>query len=146
MSLLLWLGATLSVLSLLCVLHNVYWSLQEVMCPTHLDHPFLSVFLPLKSIPREPALHFIRWAKARRQFWRQVLSGGLLVVVIDSWRSHIIGIFELNGLWLTIPATIYLVWNSVADARTINATRLLPAELLAVELARQQLDAYREAH
>lgn len=147
MNFLLWLGATLSVLSLLCVLHNVYWALQEVMCPTHLDHPFLSVFLPLSRIPREPALHFIRWAKARRQFWRQattLIPFGILVV--DSWRAHIIGVFTLTGLWLTIPTTIYLVWNSVADARTINATRLLPEELLAVELARQQLDAYRETH
>lgn len=144
---LLWLGAIASVLAGLCILHNIYWSLQEVMCPTHLDHPFLSVFLPLSRIPREPQLHFIRWAKARRQFWRQALSLGLCIMVVDSWRAHIIGIFAFNGLWLSIPATIFIVWNSLGDARTINAVRQLPDELKAVELARRQSNGYaREAH
>jgi hypothetical protein len=142
----LWAGLILSVLAGLCALHNVYWSLHEVMCPTHLDHPFLSVFLPLSRIPRVPELHFVRWAKARRQFWRQALTCGLCIVAVDSWRSHLIGVFELNGLWLTIPVTAYLLWNALADARTISATRRLPEELEAVELARVLLDRSKADH
>lgn len=147
MTVFLWFGGILSLVAGVHILYNLYWSLQEVMCPTHLDHPFLSVFLPLSRIPREPQLHFIRWAKARRQFWRQATALGLCVMVVDSWRAHLIGVFAYNGLWLTIPTTVFIVWNAIADARTISAVRQLPDELKAVELARRQLNGYaREAH
>lgn len=116
------------------------------MCPTHLAHPFWSILLPASEFNREHApLFYSRWIKARRNLVRQIIAGLVAILLVDSWRSHIIGIFELNGLWLTIPVTLATAWNAVADARMRVNLEGMPEEAEAMELARMELDRGEES-
>lgn len=61
-------GMVLSVLLVLGVAHNLYWTLQELMCDTHLNRPFWSLLdCPTAREMRESPLFFGRWIKARRR-------------------------------------------------------------------------------
>jgi hypothetical protein len=134
-------GLTVSVLTVAVLLHNVFYALREVMCPTHLAHPFWAILLPASEFNREhDPLFYIRWVKARRHLVAQIIAGLVAILLVDSWRSHIIGVFELNGLWLTIPVTLATLWNAVADARMRINLEGMPEEAEAMELARMELD------
>lgn len=110
------------------------------MCDTHLNRPFWSILKrPTASELKQSPLFYSRWLRARRNFIRSVLDGCLAYMAVDSYRSHLSGVFALNGLWLTIPVTLYLLWNVIADARRIVRLRPLPEEAEAMELARWEM-------
>lgn len=135
------LGLVVSGVTVLVVLHNVFYASREVMCPTHLGHPFKAIVFPASKWDREnDTLFYIRWIKARRHLFRQIIAGCTAILLVDSWRSHMTGVFGLEGLWLTIPITLATVWNAVADARMRVNLEGLPEEAEAMELARMELD------
>ena len=135
------LGLVVSCLTVLVVVHNLFYAAREVMCPTHLGHPFKAILLPASKWDREnDPLFYIRWIKARRHLFRQILAFGAALLLVDSWRSHMSGVFALNGLWLTLPITVYVAWNAIADARMRVNLEGMPEEAEAMELARMELD------
>jgi hypothetical protein len=135
------LGLVVSGLTVLIVVHNLFYAAREVMCPTHLGHPFKALLLPASKWDREnDTLFYIRWIKARRHLFRQIIAGLVAVLLVDSWRSHMGGIFGLEGLWLTIPITVATLWNAIADARMRLNLEGMPEEAEAMELARMELD------
>jgi hypothetical protein len=135
------LGLVVSGLTVLIVVHNAFYAAREVMCPTHLGHPFKAIFLPASKFDRSKhPLFFVRWIKARRHLGRQFIAGCVAILLVDSYRSHMSGVFGLEGLWLTIPITVATVWNAVADARMRVNLEGLPEEAEAMELARMELD------
>lgn len=138
-------GLVVSGLTVLIVIHNSFYAARETMCPTHLGHPFKAIFLPASKFNREKyPLFFVRWVKARRHLFRQIIAGLVAILLVDSWRSHMSGVFALNGLWLTIPITLATVWNAIADARMRVNLEGLPEEAEAMELARMELDREEE--
>lgn len=108
------LGFLFSVAMWFVALHNLYWCAQEFFCLTHLGLPWQAIF----RLPDSE-----RAIRARRNFVRQFLNLALMVVLWDAWRSHLIGVFELNGLWLTIPGTVIIGWQLLADALEIDKVR-----------------------
>ncbi len=122
------------------VAHNLYWTLQELMCDTHLNRPFWSLLdAPTACELDASPLFFGRWLRARRRFFRSITDGCLAYMALDSFRSHLSGVFALNGLWLTIPVTIYLVFNVIGEAHLIVRLRHLPEEAEAMRLARAEI-------
>jgi hypothetical protein len=135
------LGLVVSGLTVLIVIHNLFYAAREVMCPTHLGHPFRAILLPASKFHREEnPLFYMRWVKARRHLFRQIIAGCTAILLVDSWRSHMTGVFGLEGLWLTIPITVATLWNAVADARMRVNLEGMPEEAEAMELARMELD------
>lgn len=141
---LLWAGLALSLIAVVAGIYNIYWSLAEILCPTHLSISLSTILIPARSWDADAAPHFYAaWLRARANFRRNILLAALAVVVVDSWRSHITGAFTLTGLWITIPATVAVGWSLAADARTITLLREIPGEMCRLEVARSELDKAR---
>src|SRR5687768_10407782 len=99
MILLLWTGLAVSALATLIAFGVLWYASREFLCPTHIGLGFMAILRPASHFKGH--VLFPRFVRTRRHAIRSAIQVLLGILMIDSWRSHIIGIFELNGLWVT---------------------------------------------
>lgn len=135
----LWVGLALSLTAFLCAVYSGFWTLQAVMCPTHLDRRFVELLRPLRHWQASP--NFLRvWSRLRYRLLGVTIGSAAAMAFMGNWYEYLKRLPIRSELVLQGVLTLVLLGLEMRIAREVAKTKDSPTTMERIAIARAEVE------